>query len=377
MDTRETFRQYPRLGKAYGDSHRGDHVDFASGGRVPVEACDITCEGDALTRVVCHDFPHAPLDAGWRCTLTQLREGTFVSWQKPAHAHPAWKQHAAAYRSSATSWLGPLLYWPTGTPRIPYISAEQAASLPRGRGVLWLHGENKAVDFLPTRASPFALEAGRTALQLGVGVRRDTGEFCIFGGMLPEGGEIGPVGQAYVEFVEEAGKHFTVDQRDELQTCFRTHHTLGTFLSDDPRSTAEAWIATMPIHCHIPDHLAHDMPLEPRDGEDTVAAFWADWEDGEVLCTPEIHALYPHVAVGEALPLYASHAHYVELVCDSPLLPCTSTTPTVVSSSSFSMRTVWNVGIVAVLLLQVMMGAHSLPWLALKLMVAMFLFVAA
>lgn len=320
MDTRETFRKFPNLGKAYDGGSR-THIDFAAGGKVLLDECLVTSKDDALTRVVCNEYPRAPLDAGWRCSITQLREGTFVSWQKPPHAHPVWKQYAETYCTTATSWLGPLLFWPTGTPRIPYVCDEQADSLPRGRGVLWLHGENKAVDFLPTRASPYASEDGRTALQLGIGVRKDTGDFCVFGGMLPEGGQIGPLGQAYTEFVEEAGKHFTSEQKQELQDCLRTHYTLGTFLSDDPRSTAEAWIATMPIHCHIPDHISRYLVLEPHEEEDTCDAFWADWSDGKVRCTPEIHAQYPHIAVGEPLSLFASHAHYVDLICASPLLP--------------------------------------------------------
>lgn len=323
-----------KIGTAYGSEAE---VDCASGG------CDDNInesqvQVDKNGQVVYHKYPgRAILDHGWNCRIL-LPGGQewdsnnaliwspqhSITWDKPAHADPAWSEEMASTCRTRESWLGPLRFWPNGKPRIPTLAPAHAEGLPSGRGVLWEWGEQHAVDSLITRESPHWPQKAsqRTQLQVAVVVRRDTGTFACPGGMLPRHQPLGPVGQAKTEFLEEAGKRLTQMERRALTRHMEQQYScLGTFLSDDPRSTGEAWIATKVLHWHLPPQLADDMELEPMEDEDAIGAFWADFENGYVYCTPEIHQQYPHLRVGEQLPLFASHAYFMRLLRRSALLP--------------------------------------------------------
>jgi hypothetical protein len=322
------------VGTAYGGL---GEVDCAAGGSdsdIDASQVEITASG----KIIYHKFPgKAMLDQGWNCRIAPPNGACeeigdwspqhTITWDKPRHADPAWSEEFATVYSARESWLGSLQFWPNGKPRIPIpmLAPAHAERLPRGRGVLWEWGEQHAIDSLITREAPDwpqNARRNRTQLQVVVIVRRDSGSFACPGGMLPRHHPIGPVGQAKTEFLEEAGGKLSPAQRRELDDIMEQQHCcLGTFLSNDPRCTAEAWIATKVLHWHLPRSLGDRMEVKPLAEEDSVHAFWADFEKGFVYCTPEIHRQYPHLRVGELLPLFASHDKFMKLLRTSPLLP--------------------------------------------------------
>ncbi len=323
-----------KIGTAYGQE---PDVDCASGGcDSNIHESQVEVSKDGI--VTYHKYPgRAILDGGWNCRIL-LPNGKpwdtddaliwspqhSITWEKPPQADPEWSDEMEEMYRSRESWLGPLLFWPNGKPRIPTLEPAHAERLATGRGVLWEWGEQHAVDSLITRESPYWPQKStqRTQLQVALVVRRDTGTFACPGGMLPRHHPLGPVGQAKTEFLEEAGKRLTQMERRALKRHMEQQYScLGTFLSDDPRSTGEAWIATKVLHWHLPRTLSDDMELEPMDDEDVISAFWADFENGYVYCTPEIHQRYPHLRVGEQLPLFASHNHFIRVLRNSTLLP--------------------------------------------------------
>jgi ADP-ribose pyrophosphatase len=48
-------------------------------------------------------------------------------------------------------------------------------------------------------------------------------------------------------------------------------------LVDDPRNTDNAWIETVAVHVHIPDHLRDALPLQG--GDDAMHAKWLRCSD--------------------------------------------------------------------------------------------------
>ena len=262
----------------------------------------------------------ASLDSEWNVTAeliddcqdgddeSKCNQQFNVNWSSPKNADPEWDEEFENNFKKDTqrfSWEGSGIISYDDNDGRPLIPLEKN-NLPKGRGVLWFWGPNKAVDALITRENP---ETSR--LQILVVRRQDTGEWAIPGGMLPLGQEddIHIVGQAIQELKEEALSKMTEIESKEFDNILQSVTYLYQGYMPDPRNLRNAWIETTGVYCHLPNNLSSKLILEPKENEDTTHAVWADIDKEKklLLVNNDISKVDPQLQVGEELPLYAGH----------------------------------------------------------------------
>ncbi|KAJ1125296.1 hypothetical protein NDU88_003728 [Pleurodeles waltl] len=174
-----------------------------------------------------------------------------------------------------------------------------------GRGLLGRWGPNHAADPIITRwkrdntgAKVIHKLSGKNILEFVAIKRRDCGEWAIPGGMVDPGEKIGATLKR--EFGEEAVNALdkTSAERQVLEEKLNLLFSQDQFevykgYVDDPRNTDNAWMETEAVNYHDDTGAIMDnIPLEA--GDDAGKVKW--------------------VAISKACQLYASHAHFIQLV---------------------------------------------------------------
>lgn len=157
-----------------------------------------------------------------------------------------------------------------------------------GRGLLGRWGPNHAADPVVTRVFNGALQF--------VGIHRtDGGGWALPGGMVEPGDTVSATLRK--EFGEEALSSLSLGPAERaaveqsVAAMFASGSELFRGYVDDPRNTDNAWLETVAVHYHLPDHVAARLAL--RAGDDAAAVRWID--------------------VAPGLQLYASHRELVRL----------------------------------------------------------------
>ncbi|XP_030052941.1 ADP-ribose pyrophosphatase, mitochondrial isoform X2 [Microcaecilia unicolor] len=176
-----------------------------------------------------------------------------------------------------------------------------------GRGLLGRWGPNHAADPIITRwkrdgngTKQSHSVSGKHILQFVAIKRRDCGEWAIPGGMVDPGEKISITLKR--EFGEEALNSLQKSRaerqklEEQLQQLFSQDHFVAyRGYVDDPRNTDNAWMETEAVNYHDDSGKVMDeMPLEA--GDDAGKVKWVD--------------------IKKQLQLYASHAHFLQLVAE-------------------------------------------------------------
>lgn len=165
-----------------------------------------------------------------------------------------------------------------------------------GRGSLGNWGPNHAAD--PVVARVTTKKSGERVLQFALIWRKHDQQWAFPGGMVEAGQhitdtrtrEFGEEAMALMDASDEAGKK-AIEER--LARVFgaepEPEDYLYKGLVDDPRNTDKSWMETVAILTLLEGENAR---LELKAGDDAAKARWVDYERG--------------------LPMFASHAHFME-----------------------------------------------------------------
>jgi len=165
-----------------------------------------------------------------------------------------------------------------------------------GRGSLGNWGPNHAAD--PVVARVTTKKDGKRVLQFALIWRKGDLQWAFPGGMVEAGQKItetrtrefGEEALAMMDASDEAGKK-AIEER--LARVFGAEPAADDYLYkglvDDPRNTDHSWMETVAILTLLEGENAN---LELKAGDDAAKARWVDYERG--------------------LPMFASHAHFME-----------------------------------------------------------------
>ncbi|KAK2833695.1 hypothetical protein Q5P01_017584 [Channa striata] len=174
-----------------------------------------------------------------------------------------------------------------------------------GRGLLGRWGPNHAADPIVTRWKVDAKgervhhpDSRRPILQFVSIKRKDCGEWAIPGGMVDPGEQVSLTLQR--EFSEEAMNSLSASTAGRAEIHKRITNLFNSpgfqvykGYVDDPRNTDNAWMETVAVNFHDESgNSVSELPLQA--GDDAGQVQWVD--------------------VDSSFALYASHAHFLELV---------------------------------------------------------------
>ncbi|KAF3700405.1 ADP-ribose pyrophosphatase, mitochondrial [Channa argus] len=174
-----------------------------------------------------------------------------------------------------------------------------------GRGLLGRWGPNHAADPILTRWKVDAnrekvhhSDSKRPILQFVSIKRKDCGEWAIPGGMVDPGEQVSLTLQR--EFSEEAMNSISASPEEKAEIHQRITNLFNSLgfqvykgYVDDPRNTDNAWMETVAVNFHDETgNSVSELPLQA--GDDAGQVQWVD--------------------VDSSFALYASHAHFLELV---------------------------------------------------------------